>query len=760
MSLFRTWRPFGRRLTAFDFLGLLIPLFAATATASAATLAGQVVDPDGRPVTSAQVLLTTPAGTRADRWTAPDGRFEIGGLAAGDYDVRVALDGFGADPVHLSLSADERRDVSIQLRISAVTESIVVSAAQVDLPLSRAPESVTVLTAADLQARQVETVGDALRVVPGLTVIRSGSRGAVTSLFARGGGSNYTLVLVDGMRVNSFGGGFDFGHLPVGDIERIEVVRAPESALFGSDAIGAVVDVVTRRGGRTRADGLLEGGSQGTMRAVANSAGSRGAWTWGTGVERSQSDGFTGIAPATGERVSNDDDRLTRASGTLGWQQNGGPEFLLSANIGRDERGFPGPFGSNPIGAFTGVDRVSRGVNNTRQIGARFGHQWSTAIRQRVEANYTDVSSDFASAFGPSSSGTGRFDGRIQEDIALSKPVGLTAGVEFLRERGSSTFIAGVAGTPIPIHRGVVGTFAEVRYLGNDRFFATLGARVDHLTRDALEGDPNAFSPRPPFPDQPITSFNPKVSVSYLAGGRNAGRAPTRLHASAGTGIRPPDAFEIAFTDNPNLKPERSRSFGVGVDQTVASGAVVVGIAAFRNRYDDLLVTVGRSLQDASHYRTDNISNARASGLELSVRARPARPLTVRASYTFLDTEILSVDGLDRVAPAPFNVGDGLIRRPRHQGELDVTYSAGRVTAYGELTTRGEVLDVEPNYGSFGGLFFSPGYAVVNAGATVRLARQVALYVRVLNLADRNYEEVLGYPALRRNGVGGLRLTF
>jgi hypothetical protein len=122
--------------------------------------------------------------------------------------------------------------------------------------------------------------------------------------------------------------------------------------------------------------------------------------------------------------------------------------------------------------------------------------------------------------------------------------------------------------------------------------------------------------------------------------------------------------------------------------------------------------------------------------------------------------EILSVDGLDRVAPAPFNVGDPLLRRPRHQGELDVTYSAGRLTAYGELTTRGEILDVEPNYGGFGGLFFSPGYAVVNAGAAVRVTRQVAVYVRVLNLADRNYEEVLGYPALRRNGVGGVRLTF
>ncbi len=131
------------------------------------------------------------------------------------------------------------------LRLSALTESIVVSASQVDVPLSRAADSVTVITAAELQARQIETTADALRFVPGLTVNRSGSRGAVTSLFPRGGGSNYTLVLVDGIRVNSFGGGYDFAHLSSVDVDRIEIVPGPQSALFGSDAIGAVVQVIT-----------------------------------------------------------------------------------------------------------------------------------------------------------------------------------------------------------------------------------------------------------------------------------------------------------------------------------------------------------------------------------------------------------------------------------------------------------------------------------------------------------------------------------
>ena len=120
---------------------------------------------------------------------------------------------------------------------------------------------------------------------------------------------------------------------------------------------------------------------------------------------------------------------------------------------------------------------------------------------------------------------------------------------------------------------------------------------------------------------------------------------------------------------------------------------------------------------------------------------------------------MLSVDGLAATAPPPFKVGDALIRRPRHQGAVDLTWGRGRVTAFGELTSRSQVLDVEPNYGAFGGLFFAPGYTVANAGASLRVTNQLAVYARVLNLADRAYEETLGYPALRRSAIVGLRVA-
>jgi outer membrane receptor protein involved in Fe transport len=612
-------------------------------------------------------------------------------------------------------------------------------------------------------------------------VARSGDRGALTSLFPRGGGSNYTLVLVDGIRATAFGGGFDFGHLAVADVDRIEIVRGPESAVFGADAIGAVVQIITRRGGPLRVDGLVEGGSQGTARVAANAAGSRGVWSWGAGAERTRSDGFTGIAPAChvagtcvpgGDRVTNDDDQMTHGSGTLGWQRADGYDLLISGNLQRDERGTPGAFGSNPVGAYTCVDRLSRGVNDTRQIGSRFSHPWTARVRERIEATYLDVSSRFTSpAFlaplfdpcnftdppGHSSSGTRRFDGRVQEDLALSPELAASAGVEFLRERGSSTYITNATGSPIDINRSVTGSFAELRYVGRERLFVTGGVRLEHLMRDAVPGD--AFGSRPPFPDQTLNSVNPKIAASVLLGGSKQSSLLTRLHASAGTGIRPPNAFEIAFTDNPNLKPERSRSFDVGIEQQVGHGTYVFGATAFLNRYDDLLVTVGQSLQGASRYKTDNISNARAGGLELSANARPVRTVRLHASYTFLDSEILAVDGLAGTAPPPFKVGQSLIRRPRQQGEFDIVYALGRLTSFGELTTRSQVLDIEPNEGAlFGGLFFSPGFSVVNAGARLSLVRGLEVYARVMNLTDRAYEEVFGFPALRRSGIIGIRV--
>ena len=244
------------------------------------------------------------------------------------------------------------------------------SASQVEIPLSQSSSAVTVITGEELRDRQVTTVADALRQVPGLSVARSGSAGALTSVFPRGGESDYTLVYIDGIQVNAFGGGFDFAHLSTANIDRVEVVRGSQSALYGSNAIGAVVRIVTRDGGALRGEASLEGGSFGTTHMTASSSGGAAGWSWGAGVDRIGSDGFNGQRTASGEEIGND--RYTRSefAGSGGWRNDWGAALRGELRFARDDRGFR-PAVGRPAPAWVQVRRVDDCVLVHAERGSR-----------------------------------------------------------------------------------------------------------------------------------------------------------------------------------------------------------------------------------------------------------------------------------------------------------------------------------------------------------------------------------------------------
>ncbi|MBI3262822.1 MAG: TonB-dependent receptor [Acidobacteria bacterium] len=724
--------------------------------ADAATLRGSVVDPDSRAVPAARIAITSPLIGSRDTRADASGAFRFDDLPAGSYEIVALVDGFRADPLTVRLSDDQEHTVTVRLKISALTESVVVTASHIDRPASRTADSLTVMTSDDLTARQLESLSDALRLVPGFAVARNGGRGALTSVFPRGGESDFTLVLVDGLPVNLFGGGFDFSQLAAGDIERVEVVRGPQSALFGSGAIGSVVQVITRDGTGPRLEGSIEGGSFGTSRLVGRTEGAHRGWSWGVGGERFGSDGYTGRAPATGEVVSNDDSLMKHASAGLGWS---GPraDVRARARWTSTDRGFPGPFGSNPLGFFSGVDRVARGATEGRLLSITASRAWGSAVRTRVQAGHFKQHGHFVSQFGASTSDTRRASVRLQADLAGRAGFDFSGGTEVLHEQAGSTFITGEQFQVIPIDRRIVGAFGEGRYAPGDRLFVTAGVRAEHIRRDRVEANPSPFSPRPTFEADVVTSVNPKISVAFFAV-PPSDTMWTKLRFGAGTGIRAPDAFEIAFTDNPSLKPERSRSLELGVEQAFVAGRVTLEATGFFNQYDDLIVAVGRSLRDASRFKTDNISNARSRGLELVGAWRSRTGLEVRGGYTWLDTDILAVDRSGS-APPPFRPGDPLIRRPRHRGHLDALWVRGRVSGFARLEARGAALDVEPSFGASSGLFNAPGFGVIAFGGSVRVWPRLQLFGRVDNVSDRLYEEALGFPALGRSATIGIRIA-
>lgn len=738
----------------------LLSLIVLAGSADAARVSGTVTDPHGRAVPSARVQLEVATGAIQRTDAGADGAFVFADVPAGTFVIRAFAEGFVGDAARV-IVADAAADViaPVTLRIAAVADTIVVSASAMEAPLSSVPASTTVIAAEDLRVAQSETLADALRRVPGLGVAASGGRGAVTSLFPRGGESDYTLVMLDGVRVNGFGGGVDAAHLPVEGLDRVEVVRGPQSALFGADAIGGVVQLVTRRGGPLRGTALVEGGDGETRRTAVDASASVGDWSWHASGGYQDSQGLNGDRTAAGETVANDDYVARRLAAGTGWQQSG-REVRGLVHVTSTSRGNPGPFGSDPNHTFAGIDRLARGTLEQVTGGISAAQTLGSSLRARAHATLADLDSGYRDAFGATATETQRVTGRVQVDWSAAARVGVSAGAEALRERARNTYITGDAAAPIPIRRRVVGTFAEARYDDGARVFLAGGLRAEHIAREALAGSPSPFAPRPPFGRDALVSWNPKIAVSWVALPMGARGVSTRLTANAGTGIRPPDAFEIAFTDNPSLEPERSRSVDAGVQQLVWGGRVAIDATWFANHYDDLIVAVGPAFTDVSRYRTDNISNARARGLELAGAVRLPAGLTLRTGYTYLRTEILAVDG-GSSAPAPFAVGDPLLRRPRHQGFVDATVVRDRVDAFLRVGARGEVLDVDPTYGAFGGTLAAPGFATVDVGASWQPIRGTrhALFARVTNLLDRAYEDAIGFPALGRSAIVGVRLA-
>lgn len=740
------------RTPALSVAGVLLALLSTPALA--ARIGGSVTSSPGAPIVNATIVLEGPTGPVGTTRTTSTGAFALD-APEGEYTLRVVAEGFDAPPRRVTLRDAAEVSVDVSMGIAAITEQVVVSAGFIPLTRSASGAALTVIDEGELRTRQLESSVDALRSVPGFTVSRSGGRGAVTSIFPRGGESDFTLVMVDGIRLNDMGGSYDAAHLPLFDLDRIEVVRGPQSAIYGSDAVGGVVQLVTRRGGPLRATGLFEAGSFGTWRANGAANGSSGRLRWGGGAEQLSTDGFTGTAPGTGQTVSNDDYNRTDAMGSLGfltdrWQFTG----LLRG--GRNERGVPGPYGSDPNRTYDGVDTVSRNDNETLAAGASAAWRLAPALQLRGAVTYANRDSTYLSLYTPdtpSASGNRLLAVRGQVDAAWLG-VSWTAGTEWAGERAQSAFITGLENQEIPVERTQLGVFGEGR-IEVGRLSIQAGARFEQVVRNALEGNRSVFSPRPAFAEDTVSVLNPRVAVSWRALGDQEWWA--RVHGGYGSGMRAPGAFEIAFTDNPGLKPERTRSIEGGVETGWLGGRLVADVLYYRNDYDDLIVTVGR-VAGTRRYRSDNVSNARSQGVEGSLSLRPIAALTVRGGIVGQRTEILANDE-SRGAPAPFKVGDQLLRRPRVSGFADVLVTSGRVSGFLRIDQRGEARDIDPSFGAGAGIFGNPGYATADAGISVRVLDQVELFGRGLNLLDKRYEEVYGFPALGRSVMVGVRLA-
>jgi outer membrane receptor protein involved in Fe transport len=414
-----------------------------------------------------------------------------------------------------------------------------------------------------------------------------------------------------------------------------------------------------------------------------------------------------------------------------------------------NEVGQPGPWGSDPKHTFTGINTVSRGKNNFSEYGAHWEADLSARVRQEAFGSFFLYNSGFVSRFGFSFNKDLRGQGETRTVVSVSRHDVASFGVTLGREQVKNSFITDAGFSTFPIERNEAAVYAENRYEVGGRLFLSTGVRAEFFRTPEIPAD--GFS-RPLFPASNISKVNPKVSAWYVAG-------ETRLHASFGMGVRPPSGFDLAFTNNPSLKPERTRSFDAGVERRLFGGLVLVDGTYFYNRYYDLIVTLGGSLASLSHYKSANLANSRAQGLELSAKVRPARWMYVSGSYTLLRTRILSLEGSANQAPLPFTVGQQLTRRPEHSGNLVMGFAKGRVSADVTGYFRGSTLYEEPSFGAGNGLFRNDGFANLGVNLNYSVGRGVAVYGNLRNALNRHYEEVFGYPSPRLNFVTGVKWT-
>lgn len=639
--------------------------------------------------------------------------------------------------------------VAAQQPDSVRLQPVVVTATRQPTPLTVTSQPVTVLRGADLRARGVVTVADALREVPGASIVRSGSPGGVTSLFLRGGESRYTKVLIDGVPVNTVGGTVFLQNLTLDNVDRIEVVAGPASALYGADALAGVVQIFTRRGTDRGADLSVDGGSYGTRDASASGRAASRIGELSLGGGWHQTDGL--VAFNNGY-----------TNGTLSAAAAAHPTkrsaIRVTSRYTAATYHFPTDFAGN-VGDTNSYTREHRLV-----VGIDASHAFGPALTLRLLGGDMEVQglSEDRQSGPPASAGAymtsrdrsygARRTAEARAELTLPAATVVTLGVPYERETESLSseqrfFSVGAAG-PLT---GASGS-------------SSFGARTTRSAYAAVQGAPRpwiAYDASARYDDH--TDY--RSAATYHAGLSVAPWSGARLRGAYGTGFNAPAFYETLGSaynaPNPTLQPEQARTLDVGIEQALFGGRVSARAGAFDQRFTQLIQYTMRPIPftgtQAAIY--DNLTAARSHGYTGGIRVAATGALGASVDFTQTIARVLSVppgyQGSERA-------GDALLRRPSHSGSATITYadrgwSGGAVVTY--VGTRPD-LDFQ-KYPS--PRIALPAYTTVDLSAAVpllvRSASTVALTARVQNALDRRYAEVANFPALGRTILLGARVT-
>jgi vitamin B12 transporter len=735
---------------------LIIPVAYIIAPApvwAADTLSGIVVDQSGRAVPRAFVRAVAGNGVEMARTFADEsGRFIVSVGERSSCSVEVTLTGF--EPALVPCSAfpnDGSRRV--ELRVSPVRETVLVTATRTEAPTGQIGASVTVLTSEDLERRQMPLLADLLTTTPGAMVVRSGAPGSLTSLFVRGGESDYNKVLLDGVPLNEPGGSFYLNNLTTEHLDRVEIVRGAYSSLFGSDAMSSVIQLFTRRADgaarRPRVSAQLDGGTYGTTHATASVSGAGGRVDYTAGAAQFNSDNR-----APNSRLEN-----TTLTANIGIALAGAATLRFVGRAEVEHVGTPGPtaFGRPDMDAFferaDGVFSISLDQRVLRTVRQRVMYSISRSSQTSTNVNLDPpfratfegrtairTSSDFLNdryADFRHHHASYQIDARLADGSRRGSHL-LTVLADWDGERADQE--DRLAPTSTRNIRNNFGVSAQQQVLWR-RVFLTAGGRIEHN---------ESFG----------TVAVPRGTLAYVVRRGSTALGETRIKISGGAGIKEPtmlESFSVSpfFLGNPNLRPERSRSYEVGFDQRFARDRAKFEAAWFHNMFSNIisLATTNPATFEAQFA---NVGVTRARGLELGAEVAPVPALRARASYTFLDSKIVETAAPGNPLFAP---GQWAARRPRHSGTVGATFQWKRITADATGVFVGRFVDSDS--GLFNPPFIeNPGHTAWDGRLTVAITPKVSGLVAIDNLTNADYSEPLGYQPLRRVIRAGARVAF
>jgi vitamin B12 transporter len=719
-------------------------LLSAMSARGADRASGVVVDQSGRPLP--RVFVTGGIGANGT-FTNERGEFDVAVTGAGACTVTASLTGFAT-----ASAACASQPLRIVLAVAPVTETVVVSATRTEAPAGQVGASVTAFTAEQLERRQTPLVAELLRSTPGAMVVRTGAPGGVTSLFVRGGESTYNKVLIDGIPLNEPGGTFFFNNLTTENVERIEIVRGANSALFGSDAMASVVQLFTKRGTAAKPVGgfMLEGGTYGTLHATASLSGRNGRVDYALGGSRFSTD----------NRVPNSDFDNNGFSANVGASLS---DTALVRVIGRGEFGRSGAPGQT---AFGRPDLDAFGKRHDGMVGVVFDQQLTPTVRQHAIYSLA-LSNQQSTNLQTDPPYTARFENRVasfsSSDFLYDTRTNLRrhhasyqADVRLASDAAAGSQLL----TVLADWDGERASLEDVRaHTVNEPTRDNFGISVQHqaVWRRIVASGGARFEHNASFGNAAV----PRGSVVLVArDAPSAAFGTTTVHVAGGLGIKEPTLLQSFspspfFRGNPDLDPEQSRSVEAGVEQRLGSDRVKASVTWFHNRFENLISTqtTNPATFEAQYF---NVGLTRAQGAEFAAEVAPVTGLRARAGYTLLDAKIINSTSPNS---AVLKAGQPLFRRPRHSGFTEISWSQRRLTA----TLSGVFVGpfVDSDFSSLQPpLLENPGFTTWDARVTYTVTKQITALLAIDNAADADYMEPLGYQALRRAVRAGVRVGF